>query len=71
LDTTVEATASRAKAGVVNPSEDSDDIDIEEGSTTIHPTKPNHMNLSKKKSKEDTLRYLTTLAILIMSIGCG
>jgi hypothetical protein len=47
----IEATASQAEAGFVNPSEDSDNIDIEEDSTTIRPTKPSHMDFSKSKIK--------------------
>jgi hypothetical protein len=35
LATTMEVAASQAKVGVVNPSEDSDDIDIGEDNTTI------------------------------------
>jgi hypothetical protein len=35
----------------VNPSKDSDNIDIEEDSTTIHPTKPSHVDFSKSKIK--------------------
>jgi hypothetical protein len=31
----------------VDPSEDSDDIDIEEDNTTIRPTKPSHVNFDK------------------------
>jgi hypothetical protein len=37
LETTVEVTISQAKVGVVNPSEDSDNVDIEEDNTTICP----------------------------------
>jgi hypothetical protein len=37
--TTIEVTISQAEAGVMNPSEDSDDIDIEENITTIRPAK--------------------------------
>jgi hypothetical protein len=61
LPTTVEATASQAKASVVNPSKDSDDIDIEEDSTTICPTKPSHVNFSKSKIKGEHIEVLLWL----------
>jgi hypothetical protein len=35
----------------VDPSKDSDDIDIEEDNTIIRPTKPSHVNFSKSKIK--------------------
>jgi hypothetical protein len=55
----VVATASQAEAGAVNPSDDSDDIDIEEeDSTTIRPTKPNHVNFGKSKIKGGHIEVL-------------
>jgi hypothetical protein len=71
LVTIIEATASQAKAGVVNLFEDSDNIDIEEDSTTIYPTKPSHVDFGKSKIKGGHLRYINSLAILTMLIGCG
>jgi hypothetical protein len=35
----------------VDPSEDSNDINIEEDNTTIRPMKPSHMNFRKSKNK--------------------
>jgi hypothetical protein len=35
----------------MDPSEDSDDIDIEEDSIIIQPTKPSHMDFGKSKIK--------------------
>jgi hypothetical protein len=60
LAATVVATASQAEAGAVNPSDDSDDIDIEEeeDSTTICPTKPNHVNFGKSKIKGGHIEVL-------------
>jgi hypothetical protein len=47
----IEATASQAEANSVNRFEDSDNIDIEEDSTTIRPTKLSHVDFSKSKIK--------------------
>jgi hypothetical protein len=47
----IEATASQVEASSMNPSEDSDNIDIKEDSTTIRPTKPSHMDFGKSKIK--------------------
>jgi hypothetical protein len=52
LVTTIEATASQAEANTVNPFEDSDNIDVEEDSTTIRSTKPSHVDFSKSNIKE-------------------
>jgi hypothetical protein len=45
-----QATASRTKAATADPSEDIDDIDIEENAT-IRPTKPSHVNFGKSRIK--------------------
>jgi hypothetical protein len=58
LPTPVEATASQAESGVVNPSEDSDDIYIEEDNTTIRPMKPSHVNFDKSKIKGGHIEVL-------------
>jgi hypothetical protein len=42
----------------MNPSEDSDNIDIEEDSTIIHPTKPSHVNFDKSKIKGGHIKVL-------------
>jgi hypothetical protein len=55
---TMEATASLAEAGFVNPSEDSDNIDIEEDSITIRPTKPSHVDVDKSKIKGGDIEVL-------------
>jgi hypothetical protein len=47
----------------MNPSKDSDNIDIEEDNTIIRPTKPSHVDFGKSKIKEGILRYLTVLVI--------
>jgi hypothetical protein len=47
LSMAAEATPSQAEAGAVDPSEDSDDIDIEEDKTIIRPTKPSHVDFGK------------------------
>jgi hypothetical protein len=57
-------TTYQAESTVVDPFEDNDDINIEEDSTIIRPTKPNHVDFAVSKLKEYTLRYLTDLAIL-------
>jgi hypothetical protein len=51
LPKAVEAIASEAEAGAMDPSEDGDNIDIEEDNATIRPTKPSHMNFGKSKIK--------------------
>jgi hypothetical protein len=51
LPTSEEANASQAEVGVVDPFGDSGDIDIEEDSTIIHPTKQSHVNFGKSKFK--------------------
>jgi hypothetical protein len=58
LPTPVEATASQSESGVVNPSEDIDDIYIEEDNTTIHPMKPSHVNFDKSKIKGGHIEVL-------------
>jgi hypothetical protein len=55
---TMEATASLAEADFVNPSEDSDNIDIEEDSITIRPTKPSHVDVDKSKIKGGDIEVL-------------
>lgn len=42
----------------MGPSEDSDDIDIEEDNTIIHPTKPSHVDFGKSKIKEGHIEVL-------------
>jgi hypothetical protein len=51
LSATTEATAYQTKVATMDPSEDSDDIDIEEDSIIIQPTKPSHMDFGKSKIK--------------------
>lgn len=46
-----EAIPSQAEAGAANPSEDSDDIDIEEDNTIIRPMKACHVDFRKSKIK--------------------
>jgi hypothetical protein len=58
LPTTVEVIASQAKVGIVNPSKDSDDIEIEEDGTTIRPTKPSHVDFDKSKTKGGHIEVL-------------
>lgn len=57
------STASQAKAVAVNPSkgseEDNDDIDIEEDSIIIRPTKPCHVDFAKSKIKGGHIEALT------------
>lgn len=65
----IEATASLTEAVVVDPSEDSNEIDIEEDDAIIHPTKPSHVDFGKLKNKEDILRYLLGLVILTLLNG--
>jgi hypothetical protein len=48
----------KLKGGAVNPSKDSDNIDIEEDSTTIYPTKPRHVNFGKSKIKGGHIEVL-------------
>jgi hypothetical protein len=43
----------------VNPSEDSDDIDIEKDKTITHPTKPSHVDFGKSKIKGGHIEVLT------------
>jgi hypothetical protein len=62
--TATKVTTCQAKTATVDPSKDNDDINIEEDSTIIRPTKPSHVDFDKSKTKEDTLRYLTGLDIL-------
>jgi hypothetical protein len=64
LSTTVEATASQAKASATNPSEDSDDIDIEEDNTTICPMKPSHLNFGKSKIKGGHIEVLNRVGYI-------
>jgi hypothetical protein len=42
----------------VDPSEDNDDIDIEEDNTIIHTTKPSHVDFGKSKIKEGYIEVL-------------
>jgi hypothetical protein len=51
LSATTKATAYQTEVVAMDPSEDSDDIDIEEDSTIIRPTKPSHMDFGKSKIK--------------------
>jgi hypothetical protein len=51
LSTTTEATTYQTKAATMDPSEDSDGIDIEEDITIIYSTKPSHMDFGKSKIK--------------------
>ena len=71
LATTVEAAASQAEVGAVNPSEDSDDIDIGEHNTTIVLQSQVTWTSGNQRSKEDILRYLLGLVILAMLNGSG
>jgi hypothetical protein len=58
FSSTVGATASQAKADSMNPSEDSDNIDIEEDNTIIWPTKPSHVNFGKSMIKGGHIEVL-------------
>jgi hypothetical protein len=42
----------------MNPSEDSDNIDVEEDSTIIRPTKPSHVDFGKSKIKGGHIEVL-------------
>jgi hypothetical protein len=64
LATTVEATASQAKAGALNPSEDSDDIDIKEESTTIRPMKLSYVVFGKLKIKVGHIEILNHIGYI-------
>jgi hypothetical protein len=55
---TVGTTASQAKAGSMNPSEDSDNIDIEENNIIIRSTKPSHVDFGKSKIKGGHIEVL-------------
>jgi hypothetical protein len=71
LVTTIEAIASQAEAGTVNPSEDSETL-ISKMIAPPFVLQSQAMWISiNQRSKEDTLRYLTALAILTMLIRCG
>jgi hypothetical protein len=52
LNGAAKATACQAEAIVVDPSEDSRDIDIKEYDTIIHPTIPSHVDFGKSKTKD-------------------
>jgi hypothetical protein len=54
----IEVTTSQVEAGSMNPSKDSDNIDIEEDSTTIRPTKPSHVDFDKCKIKGGHIEVL-------------
>jgi hypothetical protein len=43
----------------MEPSEDSDDINIEEDNTIIHPTKLSHVNFDKMKIKRGHIEVIT------------
>jgi hypothetical protein len=58
LSVATEATACQTKAAIVDPSKDSDDIDIEEDSTIICPTKPSHVDFGKSKIKGGNIEVL-------------
>jgi hypothetical protein len=58
LVSTIEASASQTEADAMNPSEDSDNIDIEEDSTTIRPTKRSHVDFGKSKIKGGHIEVL-------------
>lgn len=53
-----EVTTYQAKTATVDPSEDNDDIDIEEDSTIIRPTKPIHVDFGKPKTKGGQIEVL-------------
>jgi hypothetical protein len=50
-----EAVACQAEATTVDPFEDCADIDIEEDSTIIRPTKPSHVDFGKSKTKDGNI----------------
>jgi hypothetical protein len=52
LNRAAKATACQAKSIVVDPSEDSRDIDIKEYNTIIRPTKLSHVDFGKSKTKD-------------------
>jgi hypothetical protein len=58
LTETVEGTTCQTEAGAMDPSEDSEDIDIEEDITIIHPTKPSHVDFDKLKTKVGHIEVL-------------
>jgi hypothetical protein len=58
LPEVTEATAYRTKAAIMDPSEESDDIDIEECSTIIRPIKLSHVNFGKSKIKKGHIEVL-------------
>ncbi|PWZ43497.1 hypothetical protein Zm00014a_044628 [Zea mays] len=51
LSLATKATASQTKVATVDPSKDSDGIDIEDDNTIIGPTKPSHVDFDKSKIK--------------------
>jgi hypothetical protein len=53
-----EAVACQAEATTVDPFEDCADIDIEEDSTIIRPTKPSHVDFGKSKTKDGNIDVL-------------
>ena len=54
----------------MNPSEDSDDIDIEEDSAIIRSTKPSHVDFGKSMIKGGHIEVLNHFGYMIMLIGC-
>jgi hypothetical protein len=48
----------------MNPSEDSDNIDIEEDSTIICPTKPGHVDFGKSKIKGGHIEILNRFGFI-------
>jgi hypothetical protein len=53
-----EATTCQTEATIVDPSEGSGDIDIEEDNTIIRPTKPSHVDFDKSKIKDGHIEVL-------------
>jgi hypothetical protein len=74
LTEATEATACQTKVVIVDPSEDSDDIDIEVDNTIIHPTKPSHVDLGKSKTKEGRIKVLNQFGYIDninwVQLGC-
>jgi hypothetical protein len=59
LSVATKATTSQTKVDDMEPSEDSDDINIEEDNTIIHPTKLSHVNFDKLKIKRGHIEVIT------------
>jgi hypothetical protein len=69
LSLATEDTASKANVVAMNPTEDSDNNNIEEDNTIICPTKPSQMDYSKLKIKGGHIEVLIGLVILTMLNG--